>query len=104
MLIEGMLKDGSPIVGSGMLKLGDGMLGDGNAGGEIVRDGTVKDGIANDGTYEGGGSIAGFEMYGIGDGNLLKDDIPIVGSGMMRFGDDIVTDGTPTEGKLNDGR
>lgn len=68
MPFEGMLKDGSPMVGLEMLRLGDG----------IVRDGTATDGTVNKGTAKCGKPIVGSEIPRTGN-ELVTDDAPIAG-------------------------
>ena len=72
-LTEGTLKDGKPVAGGEILRLGDG----------IVRDGIARVGIASD--------------------KMLKDGTLIVGSEMLILGGGIVRDGITNGGMLKDG-
>ena len=74
--MEGMLRGGCPILGSDMLRLGEGIVRDGMLNKGMLKDGMLKDGMLMDGMLSEGALNEG----------MLKAGLPTVGSGIPKLG------------------
>lgn len=79
--MEGMLRGGCPILGSDMLRLGEGIVRDGMLNEGMLNDGMLKDGMLKDGMLMDGMLSEGALSEG-----MLKAGLPTVGSGIPKLG------------------